>query len=327
MDGRWEASSGDGVSIVTALVDKDEMTGGAVCPRALDLAKEEPVASADVGSAYSEQAERLILAENWPKLRQIAGAYRVLVCMVFGQWILQWILGAALDAWQAPAAAKVVLLACTLLMCASAALRLTVLLRLQAPGLWVLGMFIPLANLIVLAALSTRAAKLFRDRGIHVGLFGPSAHSLRIAEATAQREPSFPAPDWQEVRQVASVYRALTCLVLLILICLWIFKPARAAWQAPAALEVVLAASVVLACATCAFRLAALLRLRTPGLWALGMLIPLVHLIVLAMLSTRANRYFRDRGIHVGVFGPSARSLKRAEATTGRSPLPRAMAS
>ena len=303
------------------------MNDGAVPHRALDLAKEEAVAPADVGSIYSEQAERMILAENWPKLRQIAGAYRVLVCVVFGQWIWQWIFGAALDAWQAPAAAKVVLLACPLLVCASAGLRLAVLLRLQTPGRWSLGMFIPLANLIVLAALSTRAARIFRDRGIHVGLFGPSAHSLRKAEATAHGGPSFPAPDWQEVRQVASAYRALTCLVLLTLICLWLFKPARVAWQAPAALEVVLAAAVVLACATSAFRLAALLRLRAPGLWALGMLIPLMHLIVLAMLSTRANGYFRDRGIHVGVFGPSARSLKKAEATAGRAPLPRAVAS
>lgn len=59
------------------------------------------------------------------------------------------------------------------------------------------------------------------------------------------------------------------------------------------------------------YRLADDLDLMAP-LWTIGMLVPVVNLVVLLMLSSKANKACRAAGLSVGLLGPSAPSIARS---------------
>jgi len=48
-----------------------------------------------------------------------------------------------------------------------------------------------------------------------------------------------------------------------------------------------------------------------PALWAVAMCVPCANLIVLLLLNSRATAWCRERGIEVGLFGPTRQSLER----------------
>lgn len=77
-------------------------------------------------------------------------------------------------------------------------------------------------------------------------------------------------------------------------------------------LLVALALAVVLA--VYGYRLARLLERSLPVLYAIGMFIPLVNLIVLLILSRASAAVCRRHGIGVGFFGPDRRDLQKLEA-------------
>jgi len=54
-----------------------------------------------------------------------------------------------------------------------------------------------------------------------------------------------------------------------------------------------------------------------PALWAVAMCVPCANLIVLLLLNSRATAWCRERGIEVGLFGPTRQSLERLR--SGRS--------
>ncbi len=76
--------------------------------------------------------------------------------------------------------------------------RLASLMDSSAPWAWVVGMLICCANLIVLLVFVTLANAWFRQRGVRVGLLGPSAEAAaeaaRRQQAEQQQAPSPPAP-------------------------------------------------------------------------------------------------------------------------------------
>lgn len=59
-----------------------------------------------------------------------------------------------------------------------------------------------------------------------------------------------------------------------------------------------------IAIAICAYRTATALRLAVPILWGLAMIIPLVNLIMILVLSSRATKACRAIGVEVGFLGP-----------------------
>jgi len=48
-----------------------------------------------------------------------------------------------------------------------------------------------------------------------------------------------------------------------------------------------------------------------PVLWAVAMCVPCVNLIVLLLLNRRATAWCREKGIEVGLLGPTRESLER----------------
>jgi hypothetical protein len=63
------------------------------------------------------------------------------------------------------------------------------------------------------------------------------------------------------------------------------------------------------AAAFLAFRIMTGMGDRAPILWAIGMFVPLIDLIVLVALSARVQTWCGKRGIAVGLLGPTPASL------------------
>jgi hypothetical protein len=62
-----------------------------------------------------------------------------------------------------------------------------------------------------------------------------------------------------------------------------------------------------------AYRLMQQLDSRTPALWALGMFMPLVNILVLLSISSKAQAWCKSRGIKVGLLGPTKESVDRLD--------------
>lgn len=128
-----------------------------------------------------------------------------------------------------------------------------------------------------------------------------------------------PIADFQRLRSLATTYRRLVLLVGLQLL-LGALNNGLAA-GAETATERVVIGLVVLAIAlgmatilaVNGFRLAALLGLTAPVAWAVGMFVPLINIIVLLTLSSRAQATCRRHGVKVGFLGPHKKDLARLE--------------
>jgi hypothetical protein len=66
------------------------------------------------------------------------------------------------------------------------------------------------------------------------------------------------------------------------------------------------------------YRLAQILGLGTPIVWAIGMFVPLINLIVLLALSRKSQAVCRSHGVRVGLLGPNLDDVARIE-QTGRA--------
>jgi hypothetical protein len=122
------------------------------------------------------------LAElNVDEIREVARLYRRLVLLIGAQLVL--IFGAsALGAVTGSLhLTREVAAICNLLL--SIALVVTTLklmegLDADGPILWAIGMFVPLLSIVVLLMISSKATAWCRERGISVGLLGPTKKSL-----------------------------------------------------------------------------------------------------------------------------------------------------
>jgi hypothetical protein len=122
--------------------------------------------------------------------------------------------------------------------------------------------------------------------------------------------------DLRRLRDVASAYKRVILLVALEWVCGGFAnsQTARAGGGGPLPILLGLAAFAA-ACGLVVFgyRLAKALELPVPVLWAIGVVIPVLNLIVLLILSRTAQAACRKHGVKVGLVGPDEADLLRLE--------------
>ncbi len=70
------------------------------------------------------------------------------------------------------------------------------------------------------------------------------------------------------------------------------------------------------------YQLATELGIGNAALWAVGMLVPCVNLLVVLGLSSKANGWCQAAGVEVGLLGPTRRALQRVRESQGGSLAP-----
>ena len=126
-------------------------------------------------------------------------------------------------------------------------------------------------------------------------------------------------PPVAKVESVARLYRRLVLLigVQLLAVCgltaliAALVAGGAAAGGAVEVLSAVVRIALLVAGMVAGYQLARELGESNPGLWAVGMLVPLIILIVLVALSSKANAWCQRAGVKVGLLGPTAESLRR----------------
>lgn len=139
--------------------------------------------------------------------------------------------------------------------------------------------------------------------------------------STEQAQAAITSEHWDHLKSVASAYRLLILLFLLRIFGYVITQ----ATQLPSTIQWPLSLVFAGVLAAAAYRLATLLRARLPLLWAVAMFLPLLNLLSLFFLSRQGTRFFQERGVRVGFFGPSTTALEKAEAEALQAPLPSAI--
>ena len=129
--------------------------------------------------------------------------------------------------------------------------------------------------------------------------------------------PGALSPQVARLERIARLYRALVLLVglqILAVVGLTALIPAIAPGEgASGAIEVISAIvriGLFVAGMVVGYQLADALGDGNPWLWALGMLLPVINLIVLVALSSKANAWYQRAGVKVGLLGPTAESLR-----------------
>jgi hypothetical protein len=139
----------------------------------------------------------------------------------------------------------------------------------------------------------------------------------RVAPAVAPPPVAQPAPSAPagQARAVAVLYRRLVLLIGVQL--LIAFATNALSSQVPAltaifgALSFVGAIVVFFMLVITTYRLMTQLGSRAPVLWALAMIVPLLNILFLLMISAKAQAWCKQRGIKVGLLGPTKESLER----------------
>ena len=129
----------------------------------------------------------IVDAANLPtdRIDAVAGSYRMLVLLVGAQLVV----GLVLQLMADPVIGLLLLLVLLVIavMMAVSAYRVMDGLGSAIPVLWAVAIFIPLLNLLVLAAISSRAQSWCKSYGIKVGFLGPTPASLgRVRERTSK---------------------------------------------------------------------------------------------------------------------------------------------
>lgn len=174
----------------------------------------------------------------------------------------------------------------------------------------------PLSTKDLIAALAStpepRLTKVWRE-GIpnweRAGAFPELSDRLppRIHAELGRPEVS-PAGRPDGERDVALRYRRLVLLVGVQLLTqiprLIVDEPPSDAQAIVALMSVVVGFITGIVAAVTAYQLAKSLNPKLPALWAVGMFVPLVNILVLLSISSKAQAWCKDRGIPVGFFGP-----------------------
>ena len=138
----------------------------------------------------------------------------------------------------------------------------------------------------------------------------------------ALRDPRFRLLTLEEVEAVARLYRRLVLLVGLQLLLSFVQIPmtmvpeAYKTYAAVAILVVVL--GLLGAIAVTAHHLTLLLDEPWPALWAVAMFLPCINVLVLLVLSSKAQDWCRRYGIKVGFLGPTPESIEALRQNTPR---------
>jgi hypothetical protein len=137
------------------------------------------------------------------------------------------------------------------------------------------------------------------------GRLPPSDPSIRPDDA-ANRTRLF-----QDAEAIARLYRRLVLLVGAQMLGYYANSSAkRSPFAAVAVVILVVLIGILVAQAVTAYKLTRHLGDGAPILWAVAMFLPCVNLIVLLVLSSRAQTWCRLHGIKVGFLGPTKESIE-----------------
>jgi hypothetical protein len=113
---------------------------------------------------------------------------------------------------------------------------------------------------------------------------------------------------------VAKEYRSLVLLVgaqMVFGVVLQILAASGSVVAAMIALMLLLAClALAVAMAVTVYRLMGVLG-GVPALWAVGMFVPLLNILLLLIISSQAQTWCKERGIQVGFLGPTPESIQR----------------
>ena len=140
----------------------------------------------------------------------------------------------------------------------------------------------------------------------------------QVPEISQRLPPAPPGGSWpaplDDAEAIAKHYRRLVLLVGAQLVLSMFFqRQAPEMSQGEAILSLILAAvliGVTVYLVSTAYRLARYLGAGVPVLWAVAMFIPCLNIIMLLVLSTKAQAWCRQYGIKVGFFGPTKESIE-----------------
>jgi hypothetical protein len=76
-------------------------------------------------------------------------------------------------------------------------------------------------------------------------------------------------------------------------------------------LTLVATLAIGVACAVAAYQLMREMGSSAPWLWAIVLFVPCVNIITLLVVSARATAWCKERGIQVGLLGPTKESIER----------------
>jgi hypothetical protein len=169
----------------------------------------------------------------------------------------------------------------------------------------------------------------------HAGLAGWMAAG-DLPELSQQLPPALPAsPVPQapyrlvpvaEAEGIAKLYRRLVLLVGLQILLSFGQIPMIQVPEAQKALVGMVTLGVLLvvlvAIAVTAYQLTLLLDSGSPVLWAIAMFLPCINILVLLVLSSKAQDWCRRYGIKVGFFGPTKESIEALRQGTPGGPRP-----
>jgi len=78
--------------------------------------------------------------------------------------------------------------------------------------------------------------------------------------------------------------------------------------------------AVAIALADTMYRVALRVRARYPGLWACAPVIPIFNLVAPVILHGRLKQWLRERGVPVGLLGPTRQTARRLRAAADSAP-------
>jgi hypothetical protein len=158
----------------------------------------------------------------------------------------------------------------------------------------------------------------------HAGLAGWTAAGS-VPEISQQLPPPLPLPSApmdprfrpvpvEEVEGVARLYRRLVLLVGLQLLLSFVQIPMAAVPEAQKAQVGVAVLAILLvvlvAIAVTAYRLTLLMVEGSPVFWAIAMFLPCLNILMLLVLSSKAQDWCRRYGVKVGFLGPTQESIE-----------------
>ncbi len=170
----------------------------------------------------------------------------------------------------------------------------------------------------------------------HAGLTGwMAAGDLpELSQQLPPALPAYPVPQAPyrlvpvaEAEGIAKLYRRLVLLVGLQILLSFVQIPMSQVPEAQKALVGMVTLAVLLvvlvAIAVTAYQLTLLLDSGSPVLWAIAMFLPCINILVLLVLSSKAQDWCRRYGIKVGFFGPTKESIEALRQSAPGGPLDR----
>lgn len=125
-------------------------------------------------------------------------------------------------------------------------------------------------------------------------------------------EPLTPV-DTQHLRQLATTYRRMVTIFGIGWLGMMMMNSATRQGGGDSSLLMIVGLVVGVTLAVHGYQVAEQLDLPVPPLWAIGMFVPLLNLVCLAVLSRKATTYCTSRGVRVGFLGPRLEDIEKLE--------------